>query len=678
MGTVDELASLLSNLQSRVDDLEITFDAQQQVLSLCNDDVATSLDLSWLTSKMFLVATMQIGFALLEAGYVRESNLVATYAKNILDFILGVVPAALWGFNLAYPEEDPIVDLTSSGGHGVKLSYFSHVVFQSTAVTIVSGAMAERTRVLGYLLFAFYMSALVYPLCVRFTWGGGFLATLDVPFHDFAGSGVVHLLGGCAALVGCCVVGSREGRWNPNKAANFLARDLSSIILGMLVLWFCWYGFNAGSTITLSSISDVSAASNAVLTTTISAVGGGSVHLFLSLASNRCRSFDIVSITNGILSGLVGITAGCNTINPMVSFGVGVVAGIICLFTIKLRLHLQIDDVVDAFAVHGACGAWGVLVVGFVHPDTGLFYGHGGAQLWSQILGLVTIVLLGVIPSFALLVPLKWLGVLRVPLVEEESGLDSRILTTGSEGRIKVFKEHLWMADILQTCGLSPAQAVVALDHLKNIIFRPFAPHGADNKLKGEMEDILEHLDFTEKDAKFLCFVSHHKEDGGEVARLFVDRLRSAMISSTDVVRSRAVSRVSAEHIAFLDANNLKDLTALLDFVVYSQNLVVLLTRKVLTRPWVLAEIITAYTNKINFVCVLVDWTSRDDLRRFRFPDHFDEAIDNWKKYMKSVSARTAERHLKAQKSSLCEDEDRSEFVKMQSGVEIQSLASVT
>jgi hypothetical protein len=425
----------------------------------------------------------------------------------------------------------------------------------------------------------------------------------------------------------------------------------------MLVLWFCWYGFNAGSTFALSSTDDVSAASNAVLTTTLSAVGGGSVHFFASLASNRGKSFDIVSITNGVLGGLVGITAGCDAIHPMVSFGVGVGAGIICLFTVKLRLHLQIDDVVDAFAVHGACGAWGVLVVGLVHPDTGLFYGHGGAQLWSQVLGIAIITLLGVIPSCALLVPLKRLGALRVPIVEEESGLDTRILTTGSAGRIKVFKEHLWMADVLQTCGLSPAEAIVALDHLKNIIYRPFAPHGADNKLKGEIEDILEHLDFTEKSAQFLCFVSHHKEDGGEVARLFVDRLRSAMSSSTDAVRSKAVGRVSAEHIAFLDANNLKDLTALLDFVVSSQNLIVLLTRKVLTRPWVLAEIITAHTNNVNLVCVLVDWTSRDDPRRFCFPDHFDEAIDNWKKYMKSVSARSAERLMKAQKSSLVEDE---------------------
>ena len=271
--------------------------------------------------------------------------------------------------------------------HSIRTNFFFHLLFQGTAATIVSGAMAERVTIKGYMAFSLFLSGLVYPLAVRLTWGGGYLSTLDTPFHDFAGSGIVHLVGGSAALVGTILVGARTGRWDESQASKFVPHDLSLVLSGMLILWCGWYGFNTGSSLALSSLDTASIVSTAFVSTTTAAASGGATVVVLSLIWTRGQSIDVLHMVNGILGGLVSITAGCDVISGWHAMIIGCSAALIgMLFTMSME-KCYVDDVCDAVGVHGACGYWGLLAVGLFDAERGGFTAGKWELLKTQAMG---------------------------------------------------------------------------------------------------------------------------------------------------------------------------------------------------------------------------------------------------------------------------------------------------
>jgi hypothetical protein len=282
-----------------------------------------------------------------------------------------------------------------------------------------------------------------------------------------------------------------------------------------------------------------------------------------------------------------------------------------------------------------------VLAVGFFHRDTGLAFGFGSDQLQTQAIGAAFLIVLAAIPTIIFLGTLKMLGVLRVSPEEEAEGLDNKLGVSAYAHRNKELQECQWMAGILATCNISPAEVLAALQNLNNIVFRTFTPQAGDNKLRGEIEDIMDHFDFSQmktadgQPTSFLSFASHHKRDGGEVARVFVDNVRRALQENSKSERQDALRRFPAERWVFLDSNNLKDLTKLCDYVCLCQNHVILMTRSVLRRPWVLAEIVKGHMSNRNVVCVNVEWPDKEeDSRTFRFPQDLNKAIAQWRDYI--------------------------------------------
>lgn len=243
-----------------------------------DDDVLTTqmvhadaLDTAWVILTSIFIFLMQLGFAMLEAGSVRENSVIGTYMKNLLDLSLGTLASAFFGFFIAYGNFPITITVEESTEYHRK--FFSYIAFQSTAATIVSGGMAERTSIYGYCLISFVMSGVVYALAVKFAWDDhGFLKVMG--FHDFAGSGVIHVIGGTAALAGAWVVGPRRGRWDEGKESNFAPHSVPSVLSGALVLWVGWYGFNCGSTGSMATYKEAQKASHAALTTTLAACGG--------------------------------------------------------------------------------------------------------------------------------------------------------------------------------------------------------------------------------------------------------------------------------------------------------------------------------------------------------------------------------------------------------------------
>lgn len=637
---INNVSLVVDALMARVAELEFDLALKGEK----DDEFSVALDASWVFSSAVLVVMMQVGFAMLEAGSVREHNVVATYTKNLLDVTLGVFAAACGGFQLAYPDEGDTT-LTVDGSdeqHALRQSLFFHLAFQATAATIVSGAMAERTSLTGYLLFSVFMSGVIFSMAVRLTWGGGWLALMEPSFHDFAGSGVVHLVGGMSSFVGCAVVGPRIGRWDPVLSHEFQPHNVPSILMGTFFLWVGWYGFNPGSTGAMSSLENASAASNAFITTTYSGAAAGVAALFISLASTRFRSFDILSICNALLGGLVAITAGCDIIDPNYSLIVGVVAGFLYFAAVEVTKLLNVDDCVEATAVHGVCGAWGCIAVGLFHRSNGAFFGYGGDQLVTQLAGVGLLACTAIVPSFIFFRILMLTGHLRVSAEDEAKGLDAKLGLSAYAQRSTALAECASMVPVLGLCNHTPKECLEALRDLKKIIYRPFSPQAADNKLNGEMRDILDHLIWENgEELKYVGFLSHHKADGGEVARVFVDCVRRLLGNDDRPARKEILDRMDPENFIFLDTMNLKDLDKLMDYVLDCRNHILLLTRKVLERPWVLVEIIQAHKAGRNLINVMVEFRTRDsDPRQFRFPHDIDKVIESWKSYCEVLDGK--------------------------------------
>ena len=394
------------------------------------NDIAISLDTVWMLLAAMLVFWMQPGFALCEAGFTRSKNSVNILMKNFVDFILGSLLFFFVGFGFMFGSDGAGFigapnwgDLSFyKGDLPVEGFLIFETVFCATAATIVSGAMAERTKFSMYLVYSAVISLLIYPVEGHWTWGGGWLNELG--FHDFAGSAIVHSVGGVLALIGAIALGPRLGKYGKDKKSRAIpGHNLALAALGVFILWLGWFGFNPGSQLAASGEVNRIAISHVFLTTNLAAAAGGAATMFLTWIKYGKPSLSLM--LNGILAGLVGITAGCDMVSAWGAVVIGFVCGIVLVFAIEFIDHkLHIDDPVGASSVHGVCGILGTVMTGMLATDGGLFYGGGWHFLGVQCLGIVVIDLWAAVCGFLLFFGIKKFCGLRVEPRVEEEGLD--------------------------------------------------------------------------------------------------------------------------------------------------------------------------------------------------------------------------------------------------------------
>ena len=392
-------------------------------------EIASYVDSLWIVVAGILVMFMQPGFMLVETGFTRSKNSVNIVMKNFMDFSVGAVSYWAFGFALAYGG-------TTLGGflaygnfflEGDAITYFFQVVFAATAATIVSGAVAERTKFSAYLLFQPFICGVIYPIVTHWVWSGqGWLG--DLGFIDFAGSGVVHMVGGFAALAGVQIVGPRIGKYDDNGNPQVIpGSSMVAGALGVFILWFGWYGFNVGSA--LAAV-DVNLAAIAV-TTTLSAAAGSITAMYTSMISGKPN----VGMTlNGALAGLVGITAGCANVNNLGAVLIGLVSGVLVVYSINFFEKRGLDDAVGAISVHGICGIWGVIAVAIFDTADGLFYGGGSSLFGPQLIGILAIGAWAYGTSFLVFKVIDSTVGLRVTAEEEIAGLDASEHGTSAYG----------------------------------------------------------------------------------------------------------------------------------------------------------------------------------------------------------------------------------------------------
>jgi Amt family ammonium transporter len=401
------------------------------ILSSSATDLANSLDGLWVLIAAILVFAMQAGFALVEAGFTRSKNTVNILAKNLLDFCFGSLIYWAIGFSLMF-------GLDAAGIIGVPKLFDStfwegsipseaflmfQTVFAATAATIVSGAMAERTEFKSYMVYSIFITLLIYPVSGHWGWGGGWLSAMKTPFHDFAGSTIVHSVGGWVALAGAITLGPRIGKYDKKgKPKAIPGHSMSLATLGVFVLWIGWFGFNPGSQLAASGTDNITAVSHIFITTNLAAVAGTVAALLVSWFRYKKPSLSLA--LNGALAGLVGITAGCDGVSPAGAVIIGLICGTILVYAVSFFDKIHVDDPVGAVSVHGVCGALGTLLFGFLATDGGLFYGGGVSQLISQVIGVVTVGAWAFVAGLILFKVMKATIGLRVYQRVEEEGLD--------------------------------------------------------------------------------------------------------------------------------------------------------------------------------------------------------------------------------------------------------------
>ncbi|CAN5481591.1 ammonium transporter [soil metagenome] len=412
----------------------------------------------WVFIAGVLVLFMQAGFALVEAGLTRAKSVANIMMKNLMDLCAGVLAFAAIGYSIAYGPDELLGGLFGAGGWFLNpadydessltlaTSFFFQVAFAATAATIVSGAMAERTKFKSYFIYSFIITALIYPVVVRWTWGGGWLAQLSTPFSDFAGSSIVHSVGGWAALMGALVLGPRIGKYGPDRKPRAIpGHSIPFVVLGVFILFIGWFGFNPGSELAADlAVMDIA------VTTLLAACAGGVVAMLTIWA--KSGKPDVGMTANGVLAGLVSITAGCGAFDNWGALIAGAVGGVIVVFAVAFFDRVGVDDPVGAVSVHGVCGAWGTLAIGLFsvkddaflgRTDAGLFYGGGFDQLGTQALMVGAIFLWVTVTAGLLFLAIKKTVGLRVSEEEELAGLD--VLEHGSPG---------YGADILAGVGM--------------------------------------------------------------------------------------------------------------------------------------------------------------------------------------------------------------------------------
>jgi len=396
------------------------------------EQTAAAIDMIWLVLSASLVFFMQAGFALVETGLTRAKNATNIIMKNLMDFCIGSIAFWMIGWGLMYGADKfgGLVGFSDffRGGMGDPKFYrdwFFQVVFAATSATIVSGAMAERTQFKSYLIYTFFISAIIYPVSGHWIWGGGWLAKLG--FHDFAGSTVVHSVGGWAALMGAAVLGPRMGKYVGSNGSTsvkaFPGHNIPLAALGVFILWFGWYGFNAGSTLSGMSI-DIA---RVAVTTTLAASAGAVSALLFSWA--WFKKPDASMTMNGVLAGLVAITAPCAVVSPGASIVIGLISGVLVVLSVEfIDKVIKVDDPVGAVSVHMVNGIFGTLAVGIwgnvAGVSVGLLHGGGIAQLGVQALGVITVGAWAGGLSLILFLAIKALVGLRVSARDELEGLD--------------------------------------------------------------------------------------------------------------------------------------------------------------------------------------------------------------------------------------------------------------
>ena len=437
-------------------------EASNEALAEAGGYTQAVLDNLWLVVAGCLVFLMQAGFAFVEAGLTRAKNLANIMAKNLADMAVGVTMFFLVGFTIAYgsggndwiggfgdmlllDSMDNINLIAAVGDDGSIVpalspaaTFFFQVVFAATAVTIASGALAERTKFTTYLIFAAVMTAVIYPVVVHWTWGGGLIAQMsigDAVYSDFAGSTIVHLTGAVAALVGAYLVGPRIGKYGEDgKPRAIPGHNIGYAVIGVFILWFGWFGFNAGSEL----IADEFLAFLAMNTLIAAAAGVIGATLIIWMKTGKA---DVAMAGNGALAGLVSITAPVGAVDPWAAFVIGLIGGLIVVFSVLAFDSIKIDDPVGAISVHGTCGIWGTLSIGIFakyddaflgRDDAGLIYGGGLDQLIMQLVMVLIVIAWVGVTSYVLFAALKATLGLRVDEEEEVMGLD--VAEHGSAG----------------------------------------------------------------------------------------------------------------------------------------------------------------------------------------------------------------------------------------------------
>jgi len=397
-----------------------------KVLEQVNGDMG----MLWMLIAGILVFLMQAGFTLVESGMTRSKNAVNIAMKNLLDICVGSITFWLVGYSLMYGDTSNGWFFWSGLFQGEGADLFFQTMFAATTATIVSGAIAGRTKYSTYIIFSLVMTAVIYPISGGWEWNGGWLNDTDgimpAEFIDFAGSSIVHSVGGWAALVAAFMVGPRIGKFVDGKVLPIPGHNQILATLGVFILWFGWFGFNGGSQLAWGG-ADATGASNVVLVTNLAAAAGGLGALITTWI--WYGKPNLAQTLNGALAGLVSITAGCGNMTAGGAVLAGLIGGIIVVFSIELiEKKLKIDDAIGAASVHGVAGAWGTLVIGLwgVDGDTGigLFNGGGAAQLGAQAIGVIAYAVWAIALSYIVLAILKKTMGLRVTKEVEIEGLD--------------------------------------------------------------------------------------------------------------------------------------------------------------------------------------------------------------------------------------------------------------
>lgn len=402
--------------------------------ALTAEAVQFNLDQTWVLLAGFLVFFMQAGFAMLEGGFIRHTGVVNSLAENFMDACVTGIVFFIVGYGIAYGAYDADAGIGSSilgevklalGGAGTTagdgadlVGFFFQFAFAGAAGTIATGAMAERTNFVGKLIYSAIIGAIIYPVVVFWTWGGGWI--LEQGYIDFAGSSIVHMCGGIIALIGAYLVGPRVGRvfGAPPRPSN-----MALAALGTFILWFGWYGFNVGSTLGASNVDQLGLVA---VNTTLAAAIGAITAMFYQYV--RTQKWDLGFILNGSLAGLVAITAGCASVTPISSLIIGGLAGILVVISVDLVEKIKIDDAVGAFSVHGVCGAFGTIMIGVVGSSAlgapSLLDGGSATLLIAQIVGVVGITVWTAVTAFLMFGALKAAGLLRIHADAEAVGID--------------------------------------------------------------------------------------------------------------------------------------------------------------------------------------------------------------------------------------------------------------
>jgi Amt family ammonium transporter len=402
-------------------------------------EVVSAVNSVWIVVAAILVMFMQAGFALVEAGFTRAKNAGNIIMKNVMDFSLGSLTYWAFGFALAYGGSSiggflAYGDLFFFDDQTRAGEWFFQVVFAATAATIISGAVAGRVKFTSYLIYTPFITGLIYPVVTHWVWGGGWLS--EIGFFDFAGSGVVHMLGGVAALAGVLIVGPRIGKYDEDGTPRSIpGHSVTLGALGVFILWFGWYGFNAGST--LAAVGQDIA--TPAVTTTLAASAGALGAMFTAWIITGKP--DVGFTLNGVLAGLVGVTAGTASLSFGGSILVGLIAGVVMVFSVMALEKVGIDDPVGAISVHGTAGLWGLIAVGLLTSD---------ANIGIQLVGALAIATWAFGTSFLVFKVIDLTVGMRVTPTEEREGLDR------SEHGGEAYPEFVFQEQVARPRDLDP------------------------------------------------------------------------------------------------------------------------------------------------------------------------------------------------------------------------------